>query len=74
MKSHLQPRTTLAQRHAQPICASFFLERDLARPSRRRNASCKNAFTSECPSTPERADSNLVLANDQNRLRRIQFP
>jgi hypothetical protein len=62
MKSHLQPRTLLVLWHAQPLYASLFTDRYLARCSGPRDAYCYNAVPYECPFVFERIGCRRVLA------------
>jgi hypothetical protein len=74
MKSHLQPRTFLVQWHAQPLYASFFLDRNLTRCSKLCDAHSHEASTYERPPVSVHIACKGVLATNKNRLRSIQIP
>jgi hypothetical protein len=74
MKSHLEPRTSLVQRHAQSLCASFFSDPGLAHSSRSSDPYCYDTSTYECPLVRQHTGGGVPSHNNQNRLSRIQIP
>ena len=68
LKSHLQPRTLLVQRHVQPLYALLFSDRTLAHRSRPSDAYCHEASTYKYSVMCERTGSNDALQLIKTRL------
>ncbi len=74
MNPYLQPRFSLALRHAHWFCVSYSSECTIVVRSRLSDAPPHDHSLCDHQLKPKRTDSNRNLANDQNRLIHIQTP
>jgi hypothetical protein len=74
MNPHPKPRISLVLRRAQWFCVSHSSEPNMVVCARLSDAPPYDHFLCHQQLKPKRTDSNLKLANDQDRLIRIQTP
>ena len=74
MNPHPQPRISLVLRHARWFCVSHSSERSVVVRSRLFDAPPHDHSLYHQQLKPKRTDSNVNLANDQDRLIQIQIP
>jgi hypothetical protein len=74
MSQHPQPRISLVLRRAHWFCVSHSSERRMLVCSRLSDAPPHDHSLCHQQLKPKRTDSNVNLANDQDRLIQIQTP